>query len=312
MPRMNPSNSYEELFYQSLRIRLTEERIIDLYPSDKIQSPVHLSIGQEAVAAGVCRSLESSDLMFCSYRSHAFYLAKGGSLNEMFAELYGKATGCGRGKAGSMHLAAPDVGLMGSSAVVASTIPHAVGAAMAAKRLNSRQVIVAAFGDGATEEGVYHESLNFAALHSLPVIFLCENNGLAVHSKLSARQAYTIADHVKAYGIPVSSCREGYDFMKIDQVFSGVVEQVRQTQSPQFLEVTTYRYKEHVGPGDDHHDGYRTLEELEEWQAKDPLVQDPELTARFKTEIDREIDAAVRFAEESPWPTQEQLLMDVL
>ena len=312
MPRMNPSNTYEELFYQSLRIRLTEERIIDLYPSDKIQSPVHLSIGQEAVAAGVCRSLKSSDLMFCSYRSHAFYLAKGGGLNEMFAELYGKATGCGKGKAGSMHLAAPDVGLMGSSAVVASTIPHAVGAAMAAKRLNSRQVIVAAFGDGATEEGVYHESLNFAALHSLPVIFLCENNGLAVHSKLSARQAYTIADHVKAYGIPVSFCREGYDFMKIDQVFSGVVEQVRQTQSPQFLEVTTYRYKEHVGPGDDHHDGYRSLEELEEWQAKDPLVQDSELTARFKPEIDREIDAAVRFAEESPWPTQEQLLMDVL
>ena len=309
---MNSTDTYEKLFYQSLRIRLTEERIIDLYPSDKIQSPVHLSIGQEAVATGVCRSLESSDLMFCSYRSHAFYLAKGGSLNEMFAELYGKATGCGGGKAGSMHLAAPEVGLMGSSAVVASTIPHAVGAAMAAKRLNNRQVIVAAFGDGATEEGVYHESLNFAALHSLPVIFLCENNGLAVHSKQSARQAYTIASHVKAYGIPVTHCGEGYDFIKVDQTFSALVEQVRQTQSPQFVEVTTYRYKEHVGPGDDHHEGYRTQEQLEDWQAKDPLIQNSELAAEFKADIEREIDEAVRFAEESPWPTEDQLMMDVL
>lgn len=312
MTSMIPNNTYEKLFHQSLRIRLTEERIIDMYPSDKIQSPVHLSIGQEAVATGVCQSLLPSDLMFCSYRSHAFYLAKGGSLNEMFAELYGKSTGCGGGKAGSMHLAAPEVGLMGSSAVVASTIPHAVGAAMAAKRLNSGQITVAAFGDGATEEGVYHESLNFAALHSLPVIFLCENNGLAVHSKRSARQAYTIADHVKSYGITSTSCPDGYDFMKVDEVFSGVVEQVRKTGSPQFFEVTTYRYKEHVGPGDDHHEGYRSLEEFEDWKSNDPLIQDSELAAKLKTEIDREIDAAIEFAEESPWPTEEQLLMDVL
>jgi pyruvate dehydrogenase E1 component alpha subunit len=123
------------LLYEALRIRLVEERVIELYPTDKIQSPVHLSIGQESVAVGVCRPLTRRDLLFCSYRSHAFYLAKGGDLREMFAELYGKVTGCGRGKAGSMHLAAPDVGLMGASAVVASTIPHAVGAALAAKRL---------------------------------------------------------------------------------------------------------------------------------------------------------------------------------
>lgn len=187
---MNFPGIYEELFYKALRIRLVEERIIELYPSDKIQSPVHLSIGQEAVAVCACQSLKQADLLFCSYRSHAFYRAKGGHLCEMFAELYGKATGCGRGKAGSMHLAAPEVGLMGSSAVVASTIPHAVGAALAAERLKKPQVIVAVFGDGATEEGVYHESLNFAALHKLPIVFFCENNGLAVHSKLEARQAY--------------------------------------------------------------------------------------------------------------------------
>ena len=178
----NLMNMFERLFFQALRIRLVEERIIELYPSDVIQSPVHLSIGQEAVAVGACDSLTFNDLLFCTYRSHAFYLAKGGNLREMFAELYGKITGCARGKAGSMHLAAPEVGLMGASAVVASTIPHAVGAALAAKRLSKDQIIVGVFGDGATEEGVYHESLNFAALHRLPVIFLCENNGLAVHS----------------------------------------------------------------------------------------------------------------------------------
>ena len=172
----------DTLFYQALRIRLVEERIIELYPTDKIQSPVHLSIGQEAVAVGVCRSLRTTDLLFSSYRSHAFYLAKGGDLRTMFAELFGRVTGCCGGKAGSMHLAAPEVGFMGASAVVASTIPHAVGAALAAQRLKrTDQVIVVAFGDGATEEGVYHESLNFAGLHKLPLVLLCENNGLAVH-----------------------------------------------------------------------------------------------------------------------------------
>jgi len=186
---------------QALRIRLVEERVIALYPSDKIQSPVHLSIGQEMVAVGVCQSLTPRDLLFCSYRSHAFYLAKGGDLGEMFAELYGKVTGCARGKGGSMHLAAADVGLMGASAVVASVIPHAVGAALAAKRLGKDHTIVAVFGDGATEEGVYHESLNFAALHALPVIFVCENNGLAVHARQAARQAYRITSLAKTYGI---------------------------------------------------------------------------------------------------------------
>ena len=162
---MNFPNLYEDLFYKALRIRLVEECVIELYPSDKIQSPVHLSIGQEAVAVGVCQSLRPTDLLFCSYRSHAFYLAKGGDLDQMMAELYGKVTGCCEGKGGSMHLAAPEVGLMGASAIVASTIPHAVGAALAAKRLNKGHVIVAAFGDGATDEGAYHESLNFAVLH---------------------------------------------------------------------------------------------------------------------------------------------------
>ena len=305
-------NLYEELFYKALRIRLAEERIIELYPSDKIQSPVHLSIGQEAVAVGVCQSLLSTDFVFCSYRSHAFYLAKGGDLRQFFAELYGKETGCGRGKGGSMHFAAPEVGLMGASAVVASTIPLAVGAALAAKRLKKDQVIVAAFGDGATDEGVYHESLNFAVLHQLPVIFLCENNGLAVHSRLKARQAYQIQQHARSYGVSTTFIAEGYDGVAVYHAFSEIVSQVRKKQIPHFVEVLTYRYREHVGPNEDYETGYRSRQELEEWKLRDPLVLDKALKEKYLPPILREINDAVQFAEVSPWPTQEQLLTDVI
>lgn len=305
-------NLYEELFYQALRIRLVEERVIELYPSDKIQSPVHLSIGQEAVAVGACQSLKPTDPLFCSYRSHAFYLAKGGNLREMFAELCGKITGCCQGKGGSMHLAAPEVGLMGASAVVASTIPHAVGAALAAKLRKSSQVIVAAFGDGATDEGVYHESLNFAALHKLPVIFLCENNGLAVHSKISDRHSFQILEHASSYGIPTTHLSDGYDFMKVHEVFSGIVADVRASQFPHLIEIGTYRHKEHVGVGEDYEAGYRSREELDRWKSKDPLIFEQKLVAKYHPPILDEIDDAVRFAENSPWPGKEYLLSDII
>ena len=309
---MKYSDYFENLFYRALRIRLVEDRIIELYPRDFIQSPVHLSIGQEAIAVGACHSLRSTDLLFCSYRSHAFYLAKGGSLYAMMAELYGKATGCGHGKAGSMHLAAPEVGLMGASAVVASTIPHAVGAALAAERLQKDQVVMVTFGDGATEEGVYHESLNFAALHQLPVIFLCENNGLAVHSSIKARQAYRIIEHAKSYGLPTTFIAEGYDFMQISKTVSEIVSKVRTNRFPYFIEIQTYRYKEHVGPGEDFDIGYRSRKEFERWKAMDPLHVHHDLVAKYRPSILEEIDAAVEFAESSPWAGEEQLLADVI
>lgn len=303
---------YEELFYKALRIRLFEERIIKLYPSDKIQSPVHLSIGQEAVAVGACQPLKASDMVFCTYRSHAYYLAKGGDMPAMMAELYGKATGCCGGKAGSMHLAAPKVGLMGSSAVVASTIPHAVGAALAAKIQRQDRVIVAVFGDGATDEGVYHESLNFAALHRLPVVFLCENNGWAAYSKVSARQAYSIMKHAGVYGIPTMHIPEGYDFIKVYETFAGIVMQVKRTCSPYFVEVQTFRYMEHVGVGNDCRQGIRSRDELEAWQAMDPLMIRKDLVAKYTPAIQSEIDDAVRYAEASPCPGRDELLKDVI
>ena len=308
---MSFANLYEELFYEALRIRRAEERIIEIYPSDRIQSPVHLSIGQEAVAVGICHSLRKEDPLFGSYRSHAFFLAKGGSMRDMFAELYGKATGPCGGKAGSMHLTAPEVGFMGSSAVVASTIPNAVGAALAAARRKTGQVVTAVFGDGATEEGVYHESLNFAALHRLPVLFICENNGLAVHSKLGDRQAYDICGHAQAYGLPVRSCAEGWDFNRVLDVVGEAVSAIRAGAGPQFVECHTYRYQEHVGIGGDHDVGYRDAGPLEAWQSRDPLLTDTSLVAAFDPAIRAEIDDAAEFAEASPWPGPEHLLADV-
>jgi pyruvate dehydrogenase E1 component alpha subunit len=309
---MHFPNTYEELFYQALRIRLVEQRIIELYPSDKIQSPVHLSIGQEAVAVGVCRSLRPSDLLFGSYRSHALYLAKGGDLPAMFAELYGKSTGISGGKAGSMHLASAKAGLMGSSAVVAGTIPHAVGAALAARVRRTDQVIVVVFGDGATDEGVYHESINFASLRQLPVILVCENNGLAVHSRTSQRQSYVIREHAKSYGLPVVGIADGWDFVKIDSVFSEIVSTVRTERRPRFLEVRTCRYMEHVGPREDFEAGYRTRAERDSWAARDALIQDQALVKKYEGVIKDEIDAAVEFAEASPWPGVAKLLSDVI
>jgi pyruvate dehydrogenase E1 component alpha subunit len=301
----------EELLYKALRIRLVEEKVIELYPSDKIQSPVHLSIGQEAVAVGACHSLRPTDLLFGTYRGHAFYLAKGGDLKQLMAELYGKVTGCGRGKAGSMHLAAPEVGMMGSSAVVASTTPHAVGAALAAKMRKTGQVVVAVFGDGATDQGVHHESLNLAALQNVPVLFLCENNGLAVHTACATRQSYSITEQAELYGIPATRFDEGYDPVAIDGLISQLVGEIRETGGPRFVEIATCRYLEHVGVGDDSAQPYRDREQLAYWKRHDPLLLDPGMVARFAPIIQEEIDEAVAFAEASPWPSHSDLLADV-
>jgi pyruvate dehydrogenase E1 component alpha subunit len=302
---------YRRLFRTALLIRLVEERIIALYPSDKIQSPVHLSIGQEAVAAGVCDALRPDDLVFATYRSHGFYIAKGGGLAAMFAELYGHRDGISGGKAGSMHLAAPQVGLMGSSAVVASTIPHAVGAALSFKRRGSSRIAVAVFGDGATEEGVYHESLNFAALMKVPVLFLCEDNGLAVHSHRPVRQSYRLIEHAAAYGIPGRRLEEGWDMLAVRQATLEAAAQVRSGE-PFVLEIATSRYKEHVGVGEDFHFNYRTSDSVNAWKRRDPLIVDAELTAELTPDLEREIDAAVAYAEASPAPGHAELLTDVI
>lgn len=302
---------YRRLFRTALLIRLVEERIIDLYPSDKIQSPVHLSIGQESVAVGVCDGLRPDDIMFATYRSHGFYIAKGGALDAMFAELYGRKGGISGGKAGSMHLSAPEVGLLGSSAVVASSLPHAVGTALSFKRRGLSRIAVTVFGDGATEEGVYHESLNFAAVMKVPVLFICEDNGLAVHSHRPVRQSYRLPEHAAAYGIQSRRLEEGWDFMAVRQATLEAVETVRAGQ-PFVLEIVTSRYKEHVGVGEDFHFNYRTSDSVEAFKKRDPLLVDSKLAEALTPEIVREIDAAVAFAEASPAPGPAELLTDVI
>jgi pyruvate dehydrogenase E1 component alpha subunit len=273
---------------------------------------VHLSVGQESLAVGVCQELRKTDLIFSNDRGHAYYLAKGGDLKEFFAELYGKRTGCCRGKGGSMHLASSETGFMAASAIVTSTVPHAVGAALAAKKLNKDQIIVAVFGDGATDEGVYHESLNFASLHKLPIIFVCENNGLAVHTPAASRQAYKILDHAAAYGLPTHYCAEGYDMNTVYEAFSPLIAETRRTKSPQYIEMKTCRYLEHVGVNEDYDAGYRSVSEIEEWKNKDPLIIEKALIDKYEPVIREEIDRAVVFAENSPWPDRDDLLTDVI
>jgi TPP-dependent pyruvate/acetoin dehydrogenase alpha subunit len=309
---------YARLFRSLYRIRRVEEEIARVYPTDKIKSPVHLSIGQEAVSVGVCEALRPQDVVFGTYRSHAYYLAKGGDLKKMIAELYGKITGCAKGKGGSMHLADVAHGVMGASAVVGTTIPHAVGYAYALKVQRRNAIVVSFFGDGATEEGVFHESLNFAALKAVPLIFVCENNFYAIHTHISRRQSRpdNLIQRVSTYGIPAERI-EGNDVLKIYERVSVAVQALENGQSgPFFFECLTYRWKEHVGPGEDYHLGYRSKEEAEPWIANDQVKRLAELVPaaerqRIETEVEAEIQEAFAFAEASPFPESDELFTNV-
>jgi pyruvate dehydrogenase E1 component alpha subunit len=309
------SKNRDALLKECIRIRLVEEKIIDLYPSDLIQSPVHLSIGQEAVAVGGCAALEKSDLIFPNYRGHAFYLAKGAPLDLFFAELMGRQTGISKGKAGSMHLAAPDQGLMGASAVVASTISHAVGAALAERIKpggDPARVFVSVFGDGATEQGGFFESLNFASIHKLPVLFLCEDNELAVHTSLMDRQSFTLEGVAGAFNTQYSRLEKGYDPELVHETTKECVQQIRQGLGPVILHVKTMRYMEHVGPGEDFAAGYRSESEVDRWKKRDPIFDYSAASQSAVDAIRSEIERAVEFAIQSPVPTTEELLTDVL
>lgn len=304
------------IYHKLQLIRRAEEEIARIYPSDKIKSPVHLSIGQEAVAVGICDPLRPDDVVSGTYRSHAAYLAKGGDLPALFAELYGKDTGCARGKGGSMHIVGMDRHILGTSAVVGTTIPIALGYSLALQREGRGRVVVTFFGDGATEEGVFSESLNFAALHKLPVLFVCENNGYAIHAPLSKRWATRrLCDRVETYGIPAHEVRDS-DVLTLWKLASESYGSIRQGAGPVFIECNTYRWKEHVGPGEDYDAGYRTRDELRPWVDNDQVrvtgeKLEPAVRASIDAEIEREIAAAIEFAETSPFPDPQELYTDV-
>ena len=311
-----------EIYEMMLRIRRFEEKIGDVYPEQEMRCPTHLSIGQEAAAVGVCAPLRPDDYVFSTHRCHAHYLAKGGDARRMIAELYGKKTGCTGGKGGSMHLIDEAVGMMGTSAVVGSSIPLAVGAALAFSMQGSDRVAVAFFGDAGVEQGVFHESLNFAALKRLPVLFVCENNFYATQSPITNRQPLdTIFEHGEVYGIPGERV-DGNDVLASYLAADKAIKRCRQGGGPTLLEYRTYRWREHVGPNFDYDMGYRTREEVETWMAKCPIeswkgqllrakVASEDDLEKICSRIDQEIEAVFAQVRADPFPKGDELLENV-
>jgi TPP-dependent pyruvate/acetoin dehydrogenase alpha subunit len=301
------NNPAARLYRSMYLIRRVEEEIIRLYPTDKIKSPVHLSIGQEAVSASVCDHLARGDYVFGTYRGHALYLAKGGDLRRMMAELYGKVDGCARGKAGSMHLADPTVGMMGTSAIVATGISNAVGAALALYMQRSSAIVACFFGEGAVDEGAFHESINFASLKKLPILFVCENNYYAIYSHVRDRLAGPgLCERARSYGIE-SEKIEDHDPLHLHLRAATAVEAVRAGGGPRFLECMTYRWRDHVGPDEDRKYRYRPASELDDKIAKDNLlILGKALPAELKRDIEDKEEArladAIAFAEASAFP----------
>lgn len=306
-------NFKKTLFYEMLRIRRVEEAIRLRYKEQKMRCPIHLSIGQEAIAVGICSQLKSSDALFSNHRSHAHYLAKGGNLNKMIAELYGKKEGCTKGRGGSMHLIDLDVGFQGSSPISGGSIPIATGFAFALQMQNRSALSSVFFGEAATEEGLFCESLNFAALKNLPILFICENNLYAVHSHLEERQAKhrSRTQLAKAHGI-YSLSGDGNDIEDVYKIAQNGIEHIRKGKGPVFIEFQTYLLCEHVSTRtrdtNDPKDG-----ETAAWQKRCPLkrCQEALLHANasekkhfkhMEEKINFEIKESFSFAEKSPFP----------
>jgi len=317
----NDQERLQCLYRMMLRIRCFEESLVQPILNREIRTPCHLCSGQEAVAVGICAALTKDDYVFGSHRSHGHFLAKGGSLNALAAEIYCKANGCSRGRGGSMHLVDPDIGMLGSAPIVAGTIPLALGAALAASLRMDGRVAVSFFGDGATGEGVLYESLNFAALKKLPIIFVCENNLYATHMPIrGCRVDIPICRIAEPFGIENHTV-EGNDVLAVYDAGLKAVEACRNGTGPVFLECMTYRFRGHVGPDDNVqglHTDIRPKEELASWLNKDPIqklerylidhigvgVMEVQM---IKDTVAQEVREARAFAENSPRPHGKEL-----
>jgi pyruvate dehydrogenase E1 component alpha subunit len=302
-----------DLLYSMKRIRHVEEQIAARYTAGEMRCPTHLSVGQEAVAAAVGLALRRDDFAVSTHRSHAHYLGKGGDLKAMLAEIHGKATGCAGGRGGSMHLADPRVNFAGSTAIVANSIPIGVGLALSAQLHGTDQVSCVFLGDGAVEEGAFYESVNFAAVRKLPILFVCENNLYSVYSPKRVRQPIErkIYQMVEAIGIR-SGHGDGNDAPAVYLQVSEALKEVRR-DGPLFLEFDTYRWREHCGANYDNDIGYRSEAEFLEWKARDPvgrlewsMLNDASVTPSgidfMQQEIAGEVNAAFEFAQSSPFP----------
>lgn len=304
-----------EAYRKMLRIRMVEEAIAEHYGEGEMRCPVHLSIGQEAAAVGVCDALALTDKIYSTHRCHAHYLAKGGDLNRMFAEICGKAAGCIGGRGGSMHLMDLEKGMMASIPIVASSIPIATGSALADKRMRSGKVTVAFIGDASIEEGVFHESANFAVLHRLPIVFVCENNLYSVYTPLRQRQPDRPLTNVAfAHGMRAAH-GDGNNLEETYRLMSDAVAHARCGNGPTFLLLDTYRWREHCGPNFDNRIGYRTEAEYLQWETRCPIRAlhkklgsglAPQREKAMVEAITVEIESARAFARAAPLPEPAQ------
>ncbi len=309
-----------DLYKKMYLIREAEAEIRREYYKDEMKTPMHMSLGGEAVAAGVCHALPQGSHAYGTYRSHALYLALTGETDEFFAEMYGKATGCAGGKAGSMHLASPEHGLMATSAVVGTTIPWALGDAFAASYRNTDQITAIFFGDGATDEGVFWESLNTACLMKLPILFICEDNNLAIHTTTAERRGYdSLIAIVKNFRLNVFEGK-GNDVERVYSLANMAIDFIRSKRQPSLLQLTYYRYLEHVGVNEDFNAGYRHAPEPEERLLNDPVYQLRKKLLKAGClsaveEIERQINeqiigSRIR-AQKAPFPNKDELAKGV-
>ncbi len=311
-----------QLYRMMLKIRLCEESFVEPILKGDIRCPVHLCSGEEAVAVGICHALKKTDCIFGGHRSHGHYLAKGGGLKELVSEVYGKETGCSRGRGGSMHLIHPEIGMLGSAPIVAGTISLALGAALASKIRKQNMVSVCFFGDGATGEGVLYESMNFASLKKLPVVFVCENNLYSTHMPIRKcrpnNDIYKIAEPFDILSYMV----DGNDVLDVYESAEKAVAHCRNGEGPVFIECKTYRLRGHVGPDDNiqgTHTDIRPEEELAMWKARDPvevfekkLVADEFLNSEdvenIKKQLEKEIGGAYLFNDSSAYPDESEVM----
>ena len=309
------SSMIKLLLYKKMYLaRKVEEKIRVEDKSDEMKTPMHMSMGGEAIAAGVYTALGKRAQIFSTYRNHAIYLAATEDSEGFLAELYGKSTGPGGGKAGSMHMANPEKGIMFSSAVVSTNIAPALGAAFANRHLNNDKIAVTFFGDGAVDEGVFWESINLACLWKLPVLFVYEDNGLAIHTSTAKRHSYNnLAAIVKKFGCPTIEYT-GTDAEQIFQLTTSALQHLK--SGPVLMSLKYYRYLEHVGVNEDFKAGYRPKEELLKWQKIDPVdtqrvrliklgLEDEVL--KLEKEVSKNVDRDLALAKAAPFPKPKEL-----
>lgn len=312
----------KRIYYSLIKIRKFEEKIIELYPKQEMRCPVHLYIGQEAIASAVCAHLEKKDYVFSTHRNHGHLIAKGADIKLMFAELYGKITGCSSGKGGSMHMISVENSILGTSAIVAGSIPIAVGTALAVKMKKEKRIVVAFFGDGAVEEGTFYESMNFASLKKLPIVFVCENNFYATNSPQRNRQANLDIHKISEFFLMPGVCIDGNNVFEVYKIAGAAVARARKGLGPSFIEARTFRCRTHVGPETDIEKGLRAKGEVEVWLKKCPyknfrqdllknkLLKESQIE-EIEEKVDKEVEDALTFALESPFPAEADLYTDV-